>query len=146
MTAVVVDASVALKWILDEDEREVPESRALLTALTRGALEAHVLELTHCEVGNALVRRRRWPAPDVVQQLDDLAAWCGRGLPLTRGIRAAAARLAEGHDLTFYDAAYWAAADAAGATLVTADAELIRAGAGESPAALCERLGLSIGR
>jgi predicted nucleic acid-binding protein len=53
-----------------------------------------------------------------------------------------AAELAERHQLTFSDAAWAAAAEALGVTLVSVDAQLLAAGLAESPAAVVQRLRL----
>jgi predicted nucleic acid-binding protein len=51
-----------------------------------------------------------------------------------------AARLAEKHELTLYDAAYAAVARRRGAQLATLDGELLRAGLGRRPSELVEEL------
>jgi predicted nucleic acid-binding protein len=53
-----------------------------------------------------------------------------------------AAELGERHGLTFYDAAWAAAAEALGISLISVDAQLLAAGLAESPAAVVQRLRL----
>lgn len=142
MTLVVCDASVVIKWQREEDETEVEESRALIRAHTRGQLELRLLDLALYEVGNVLVRGFRWDAVRVADALDDLVALVPTLTP-TPAERRLAAELAEQHSLSYYDAAYAAAAAARGGWLVTADRQLLSAGLGVSAVALVAELGLS---
>ena len=81
------------------------------------------------------------PANDVAAQLDDLNAICTALTPTASELRLAA-ELAEKHALTFYDAAYAAAARSRGADLATGDRALLDAGVGASPSAIAAGLGL----
>lgn len=140
---VVFDASVALKWFRAEGESEIEPARALLDAHRSGeVLIASVLDLTAYEIGNALIRRVE---PEAVSSvLGALAAIC-TAHALDAEDRHAAAVLAAGHGLTFYDAAYASVAQRRGGVLATADRQLLDAGLGESPAALAQRLALRNG-
>jgi predicted nucleic acid-binding protein len=130
---VVSDASVALKWFHDEGESDVEASRAILTAHTAREALVAVLDLTIYEVGNALLRgRAEATAEQVAIVLDALQSTCPVLRPDTSELRLAA-DLAEQHSLTLYDAAYAAVAMKRDATLVTADADLLRAGLGTPP-------------
>lgn len=142
MTDVVCDASVVLKWFHDEGEQGVEEARRLLAGHRAGQLTAWILDLTFYELGNVLLRALRWPASDVADQLDDVRAICAVLAPGAGELRLAA-RLAEAHTLTFYDAVYAVAARSRGAALATADQTLLDAGAGEPPSAIATRLGIT---
>lgn len=117
----------------------------MLAAQQRGCLEALVLDLTYYELGNFMARRARWNGSRIAARLADLAALLGSPLRPQAPELADAAGLAAGHGLSFYDATYWAVARSLDAALLTSDGELLAAGAGESPAALCERLELTPG-
>lgn len=142
MTDVVCDASVVLKWFHAEGERDVEDARRLLAAHRSGSITAWVIDLTLYELGNVLLRALRWPATQVADQLDDVRAICSV-LTLSAVEQRLAAALAEEHALTFYDAAYAAAARSRGSLLATADKALLSAGVGESPAAVIARLGIT---
>ena len=133
MIDVLCDASVVVKWFHEQDEPEVGPSRAILEAHAAGTLRALVLDLTVYEVGNVAARPLRLPGDRVAQILDRLELICDAGLHLSPAARRDAAELAVAHRLTFYDAAYWAVARERDIALVTADAELLKAGAGSSP-------------
>jgi predicted nucleic acid-binding protein len=130
---VVNDASVALKWFHAEGEQEVEAARALLAGQRERTVVLRMLDLTPYEVGNALLRgRARVAAERVATVLAALAEVCPAITPSADDL-AEAARLAEQHDLTLYDAAYAAVARRRKAQLATLDAKLLRAGLGRRP-------------
>ena len=131
MTRLLADTSVLVKWFHAEGEHEVQEARALRAAHVAGELDVHVLDLAVYEVGNVLLRALRWPAAEVSAQLDDLLLVLGTPLSMATGWFGPAARLGEKHGLSFYDAAWAAAAVELGVPLVSADRGLVRAGLAE---------------
>lgn len=109
MTTVVVDASIALKWLREEEGSEA--ARALL----RDDLVAP--PLLRLEVVNVAARRWRWAEEalmELVAQLDRLGLTFDE--PPSTGIVRWTAR-----GLTAYDASYVALAEARDCGLVTAD-------------------------
>jgi predicted nucleic acid-binding protein len=130
---VLCDTSVVVKWFHDRDEEEVAPSRVILEAHAAGTLTALVLDLTVYELGNVAARPLGLPGDRVAQILDRLELICDTGVHLSPAARRDAAELAVAHRLTFYDAAYWAVAREREITLVTADVELLKVGAGSSP-------------
>jgi predicted nucleic acid-binding protein len=122
--AVVLDASVILKWVLDaETEPGHAAASRLLERFQKGELNLLVPSLWLYEVGNTLCLKR--PA----DAFEALAALCDLGLsevPFSRGMIHRAISLAQGHSLTFYDASYLAVAEAAETVLVTADGKFYR--------------------
>lgn len=142
-TAVVADASVALKWFHAEGEEEVEPARELLRRHGQRILALTVLDLTAYEVGNALLRGgARVPAAQVGVVLEALAELCPRWL-LTAHELVDAAELAERHHLTLYDAAYAAAARSRGARLATMDRRLLRTGLGQRPSVILRDIDVS---
>ena len=118
----VVDASVAIKWLLDE----VGSAHAhhFLGRFRTGEDELVAPDLIVSEVGNALrsaaVLRRRIPVDIVANALADFLRI---GLP-TRSASETALRaleLALRHDATYYDAAYVALALEEGVPLLATD-------------------------
>lgn len=139
-TDVVSDASVALTWFHAEGEEEVEASRELLDAHRARTLALHVLDLTHYEIGNALLRgHARAASSQVATLLAALSEICATIRPETVELQLAS-ELAERHDLTLYDAAYAAVAQSRNATLVTLDRQLLHAGLGRRPAELLASL------
>jgi predicted nucleic acid-binding protein len=133
VTAVVSDASVALKWFHAQGEEEVDAARAIVGLFGRRLISLSVLDLTKYEVGNALLRGRAGASPaQVADVLEALADVCPELAPSASDMREAA-RLADEHGLTFYDATYAAVARGRGAELATMDHELLRVGLGKRP-------------
>ena len=128
MSGLVVDASVVVAWLFD-DEDEPRADKALERLAEDGAL---VPQLWHLETRNALLtaeRRGRLSSEDVTERLDAL-----KGLPIATdegpGLQAAF-ELARAYGLSLYDALYLELARREGAELATLDGPLSRAAASE---------------
>ncbi len=144
MTSVLVDTSVLLKWFHSSGEAELGAARALRDAHVASRVDVHVLDLALYEVGNVLVRSLRWPADEVAGQLEDLLTILGTPLVMSPTWLRDAADLAVEHSLTFYDAAWAAAARGLGVALVSADGQLLAAGLAESATTTAQRLDLNV--
>jgi predicted nucleic acid-binding protein len=142
VTEVLCDASVVVKWFHEPGEAEVTPSRAILEAHADATLRAVVLDLTIYELGNVTARALGLPGGRVAAILDRLELICDEALRLSPTARRDAAELAAAHGLTFYDAAYWAVAREREIALVTADADLLKVGAGSSPTEFATAHGL----
>ena len=142
MTDLLIDTSVLLKWFHGRGESELAEARLLRAAHLSGAVDVHVLDLGLYEVGNVLLRALRWDASDVADQLDDLLTIVGTPIVSAPAWLRRAAELSSMHDLTFYDAAWAAAAQSLDIALVSADRQLLTASLAESPTSAVDRLGL----
>jgi predicted nucleic acid-binding protein len=136
----LVDSSVAVKWLDAKGEDEVEAANSLLRAEAESRIRLLVAELVFYEVGNALVRCRGWPGRKAGDGLEDLESICPDVVPLTRWLRTDAAIRAARHGLSYYDAVHWATAESIGATLVTADRQLLDLDAGISPTEMAGRL------
>src|SRR5438132_1234570 len=136
----VTDSSVLLKWFITEQESEVDAAAALLRAHRLQLVRVILLDLTIYELGNNLVRRL--DAATAADRLDDIVLLCGPVISLEPEWRRDAAQLAERHRLTFYDAAFAAAARGLGVSLVSADRQLLAAGLAESVTEFARRLRL----
>jgi len=130
----VLDASVAVAWLLD-DEDEMRAAAALVRIETEVAL---VPQFWHLEVRNALLgaeRRGRIRVDEVNERMRSLAE-----LPVrtdTEPQIGAAFALARTHRLSMYDAVYLELAQRSDARLATLDKALARA-AGAAGIALTE--------
>ncbi len=127
----IVDASIAIKWFMPL-ERE-PDGELARRAI--GRLPMRTTALAVHEVGNVLTIHSGWPAERIASAFDLLAEICGEPLPLEAEDLKATAELALEHGLTFYDASYAAIARRLGRRLISADADLLEAGAAETLAA-----------
>ena len=135
---VVVDASVAAKWVLPEDGEDA--AKALLSE----DLTAPGLWLL--EAGNAIwkrVQRCEFPPSEGDDLLAILAAAPVRTTPVERDL-AAALSLATTLKHPIYDCLYLAAAIREAAVVVTDDARFARAVAGTGYAGRVRRLGADL--
>lgn len=142
MTHLLIDTSILITWFHSEGEQHVEEARALLGAHVTGGLRAHVLDLAIYEMGNVLLRALHWRADDVADQIQDLLLICGPPLPMAPDWTRNAAKLAEHHGLTFYDAAWAAVARGLNLPLVSGDRQLLGAGLAISAPEAVQRLGI----
>lgn len=119
MTALVVDASVALKWVVEEEgSREA-------AALAHGELAAPSLFLA--ESANALwakFRRRELTSNEVIERVEALHVAPVELVPLET-LLGDAVRLALELDHPVYDCLYLALAIQRGGAVVTADRRLV---------------------
>ena len=128
MSGLVVDASVVVAWLFD-DENEPRADRMLERLEEDGAL---VPQLWHLETRNSLLtaeRRGRLSSGEVKERLDAL-----KGLPIRTDEEPdlqSAFDLARAHELSFYDALYLELAKREGAELATLDGALGRAAVAE---------------
>lgn len=140
MTTLLVDSSVLLKWFHEEPDPHHRPARALRSAAQSGRLQARIIDLALYEVGNVLLRRLGWSGADTARQLEILTDLCGAPLVLGAEVLALASRVGADHGLSFYDAAWAAAAEAFGVPLVSVDGALVAAGLAELPSAAATRL------
>lgn len=136
-SALVVDASVAVKWILPEPEHE--QADAILRAYQDEKLDLLAPYLLVSEVANVLwkrIRRAELSARAAARCFEQLLRSC----PLlvdSPSVSRSALELAAAHDRTVYDCLYLAWALEQRCDLVTADERFFRA---MTPAFRCIRL------
>jgi predicted nucleic acid-binding protein len=122
--AVVLDASVILKWVLDADtEPGHAAANRLLERWQQGELNLLVPSLWLFEVGNILCLKRPADASAALAALWDLGL---SEVPFSRSLIQRTVTLAQSHGLTFYDASYLAVAEEEQVILVTADGKFYR--------------------
>ena len=128
MSGLVVDASVVMAWLFD-DEEEPRADRVLELLIEAGAVVPH---LWHLETRNTLLvaeRSGRLSAGGVKERLDALMS-----LPIQTDQEPnfhSAFDLARVHELSFYDALYLELAKRESAELATLDRALGRAAVAE---------------
>lgn len=124
---VVIDASVVLKWLLNDEE---------CVSQAVGIRDAHLIykemqlvapELMIYEIANGLVMATRRERLSPVQAREGLVAILDVGIQVTSADAERTLNLAEKHTLTAYDAAYIVVAEAEACPFWTADAVLYEA-------------------
>ena len=136
MTAVVVDASVAVKWCLPvEDEQLVPEAEELLASYRARDIAFLVPDLFWLELASALWKAVRNRKIDRNRAERSYSLVTDLGIPTiaTFDLVPAALDLAVMHDRTVYDSIYVALALQYRANLITADERLANALAARFP-------------
>lgn len=130
MIGIVVDVSVAAKWVLPRaDEPFVDEATDLLRRHTAGEIRIVVPDLFWAELGNVLctaTRMGRCTRSDAIAGLDFVREYDFQTLPSSTLIEEAL-NIAISFGGTAYDALYVALAVASNCQLVTADEKLVRA-------------------
>ncbi len=134
MSTLLLDASVILAAFDSDDEFH----GASQTLLADPDVTLTTLDLARYEVANVAVRgwcelARVAPLLEAVDRI----AGDGGVIPSTTALLSRAAKLADDHTISVYDAAYVAAADQAGGTLVSCDIhDLVGKGLADSPASV----------
>jgi predicted nucleic acid-binding protein len=119
---------VLLKWFHHAAEEEVEQAQWYLHAHREGLVRAHVLVLGMYELGNVLLRSLKRSAQQTRTVLQAVFVMCGQPLRLSEDAFGAAADVASDGGLTFYDAAFAAAAREHGCTPISADGRLLATG------------------
>ncbi|HWX92792.1 MAG TPA: type II toxin-antitoxin system VapC family toxin [Terriglobales bacterium] len=136
MNTVVVDASVAAKWVLPpHGEDLVPEALRLLDSYAQGQIRFLVPDLFWAEFGNVLwkaVRQQRLTSATAVQAVNAMRS---RGFPCVASERLLAEALAVALSTggTVYDSLYVALAMVSKSQFVTADEKLANSLAARLP-------------
>ncbi|RIK46867.1 MAG: hypothetical protein DCC58_01710 [Chloroflexi bacterium] len=121
----VIDASVAIKWLFN-DEEHTEEAVAALLALQAGRITVVAPDHLHHEVASAIrtaTRMHRIAAADADATLQDFLQI---GIPLATGagLVVAGLRSAIQYDCAYYDGLYLALAERADCPLLHADRRL----------------------
>jgi predicted nucleic acid-binding protein len=132
---VVLDASVAAKWLVWAGEPLEAEALALLKQRNDRQIDFVVPDLFWAEIGNVIwkaAHRRRCSLDQAGDSLRALQAYALATAPSDE-LLLEALRIANQYGRSFYDSLYVALAVSVGATLVTADERLANAVAGHLP-------------
>ena len=130
MTSCVIDASVAIKWYVPEED--AAPAMKLLALAGSGEMEFHIPDLMYCEVGNILwkkVRVGELSEPEAAEIASALLA-APKTVHPSALLLPAALRTACLLGRPVYDCIYLALAEFLGSSLITADKKLFNALAG----------------
>lgn len=127
-TPLVVDTSVALKWLKPQGELRVASATDLLDRHQTGTVVLHAPSHLLLEVMNALWSHRA-TAPQITRALRILRQLHLVFVEPDKALLERAAQLAVEHHITAYDATFAALARELGCELVTDDRKLATSGA-----------------
>ncbi len=123
----VVDASVAVKWHL-KDEEHAAEALQLLMRFTNGAVTLVAPDHIRYEVASAITVATRGRQPRITQQQgkDAIEEFLALGLATVASddLILAAYLLVHQHGIAFYDGLYLALSQLVGRPFITADGKL----------------------
>lgn len=120
----ILDASVILKWFVDEDDS--PAALRFREELYNGERQIVVPDLLLYEVANALRYNRTFSSEEIGEAVGSLFGMNMEIVAPTTSLLAKASKMALELELTCYDAVYLALADELGFEFVTADEKLCR--------------------
>ena len=123
MGNVVVDASVVVKWFVEEEQTK--EALEIRDGHIEGKVKIIAPELMPFEVLNALHYKRLFKTAELAEISDALEAYSFELRPLRGEYARLTLEVAEESRLTVYDAAYIALAEIEGAELITADMKIV---------------------
>jgi len=135
----IVDASTATKWFVEETDSE--KANLLKRAHETGRLQLAAPDLLVYEVSNALVYHPKMVADDLTRSIVRLLELDLDLIPPRADFTAETARIARKYAVSVYDASYIALADIVGTNCVTADEKLYRKLHGKKPLFLLGALG-----
>ncbi len=129
MKFIVVDSSVVVKWFNKEAHTDL--ALKLRDGFEKGDYVIAAPQLLIYEVSNALRYTHDYGTKDVAKSIEDLLDSEIQFLHVEKNWLVEAADLAFKNALTFYDAAYLAAATYLNAPLYTADKKILEAAKGQ---------------
>jgi predicted nucleic acid-binding protein len=115
----VIDTSVTLKWLAKSNEQRLQQANAILEDIQQKKIVAYLPVIADYEVGNALLKGKKLNPRHAAAALELYYQLPLQRIPLTTTLAAATYKFAHQYNLTFYDAAFVAAAHLLDAVLIT---------------------------
>lgn len=121
MKSYVVDASIVLKWLNQENEEAVKNAIEFLTGAIAGEYHLFSSDLLPHEVFNALIRGKRITGEKLKEAINNFFDFPIEIIPTSSVITVESSLIAENYNMTFYDAVYVGIAHTKQLPLVTAN-------------------------
>lgn len=119
MKKLVIDSSVIIKWLNQEDEAFVEEAEAILGDLRSEKVTLLAPELTKYEIGNALLVGKKLTLNQIKEALEFLYDLPIQFVADSQELSISTYKIGHKSHLTYYDASFVALAKKENATLVT---------------------------
>lgn len=120
MKYIVVDSSVAVKWINSQDEENVERADKLIAAIQLGKVLLCMPELAKYEIGNA-VRYKTLPIVQAIPSLSLIYKLPIQFYTMDEQMATRALEVAREFEITYYDASFIVLAEKLKSKLVTAN-------------------------
>jgi|SRR3990170_7074769 len=120
MTKVVIDSSVAIKWLNQKDEKNLQQAEALfLKAVKDNTIQLLTPELAKYEVGNVLSVAKKLEDKLLSEALKFFYSIPIKFIRDSLELSQIATKIVKDYNITYYDAAFLSLAKQENATLVT---------------------------
>lgn len=118
MKCLVIDSSVAVKWLNRQDEKNIQESDQLLEDLSKNKIQINMPELAKYEIGNALLNKKV-DLPKTKVTLEKFYAIPINFIPDNEKLAQRTAEIADVYNMTYYDGSFISLAEHLNADLIT---------------------------
>lgn len=119
MKKIIVDTSVIIKWLNDQNEERIEQADKILKDVQNNKVVLYSTELAKYEIGNVLLLKKRFTVPESKLVLSKLLILPIEFIKLTDELAYDTYRIARELDITYYDASFIALAKQQEAELVT---------------------------
>ncbi len=124
MIEVVIDASVVVKWFIEENESD--KARLLRDKFIDGKIELFIPTLLYFEVLNALKYSNLFTPSELDDAGESLENYGFKVITIKNEIREYMIKIAVDHDMSIYGASYLGISIALGKVFCTADERIIK--------------------
>ena len=124
MREIVIDASVVVKWFIEENDSD--KARLLRDKFIDGKIELFVPSLLYFEVLNALKYSQLFDPSELNDAGESLEKYGFKVITIKKEIREHMIKVAVDHDMSIYDASYLGLSIVIGKTFCTADEKIIK--------------------
>jgi len=119
MKTLVIDSSVIVKWLNDNNEKNIEEADIILAEAIAGQVEIFAPELAKYEIGNVLLLKKKLTPKEVEVTIQALYSYPIQFIPETEELGKDTFKIAFDSGVTCYDAAFISLAKQLDATLIT---------------------------
>ena len=124
MNEIVIDASVVVKWFIEE--KDADKARFLRDKFIDGKIELIVPSLLYFEVLNALKYSKLFDPSELNDAGESLEKYGFKVITIKNEIREHMIKIAVDHDMSIYDASYFGLSIVLGKIFCTADEKIIK--------------------
>ena len=124
MSEIVIDASVVVKWFIEENNSD--KARFLRDKFIDGKIELIVPSLLYFEVLNALKYSQLFDPSELNDAGESLENYGFKVITIKKEIRKHMIKVAADHEISIYDASYLGLSISLGKVFCTADEKIIK--------------------